>query len=273
MRLIQYLLLTTLLLLTNSCTSKAHNEGDDSCIKYALTTTSTGNNEDLSSPNAKRQTADNQPLKEWKAGSVVSEEQVATFGLKNCFAIDTISNAVFARMKGKSYKANCTLPLSQLRYLRLLHRNAEGNIQLGEMVCATDIAQDLVEIFRNLYLAHYPIERMVLVDDYDADDERSMTANNTSCFNFRLIASTGRPSKHGHGHAIDVNTLYNPYVWYRKDGTRVVSPEAGKAYADRSKSFKYKITTSDLCYKEFTKHGFKWGGSWKNRKDYQHFEK
>lgn len=114
---------------------------------------------------------------------------------------------------------------------------------------------------------------MVLIDDYEADDERSMAANNTSCFNFRLIASSGRPSKHGKGLAVDVNTLYNPYVWRKKSGELVVSPAAGKAYADRKKSFKYKIDTNDLCYKEFIKHGFTWGGSWKHRKDYQHFEK
>jgi hypothetical protein len=35
----------------------------------------------------------------------------------------------------------------------------------------------------------------------------------------------------------------------------------------------YKITKGDLCYKLFIKHGFSWGGEWKSKKDYQHFEK
>ncbi|MGN0732105.1 MAG: M15 family metallopeptidase [Treponema sp.] len=34
----------------------------------------------------------------------------------------------------------------------------------------------------------------------------------------------------------------------------------------------YKIDENDLAYKLFTEHGFKWGGSWQELKDYQHFE-
>ena len=69
------------------------------------------------------------------------------------------------------------------------------------------------------------------------------------------------------------NPLYNPYVWHRKDGTLVVSPAKGRPYANRQRSFKYKITTDDLCYRLFRQHGFVWGGAWKHRKDFQHFEK
>ncbi len=259
MRFIQSLSLFALMLLLGSCNGKANN--------HPL------NNEERNTQSVLPTPIDTTLLHEWKAGNVVSEEQVAAYGWERCFTIDTISEKIYSRMKGKSYKANCTLPLTELRYLRLLHRNAQGDTQLGEMVCAREIAEDLVEIFRNLYEAHYPIEHMVLIDDYEADDERSMEANNTSCFNFRMIASTGRPSKHGKGMAVDVNTRYNPYVWRKKSGELVVSPKSGKAYTDRKKKFKYKIDENDLCYKEFTKHGFTWGGSWKNRKDYQHFEK
>lgn len=43
-------------------------------------------------------------------------------------------------------------------------------------------------------------------------------------------------------------------------------------YVDRSKNFDYKIDENDLAYKLFIQHGFEWGGHWKTRKDYQHFE-
>ena len=33
------------------------------------------------------------------------------------------------------------------------------------------------------------------------------------------------------------------------------------------------IKKGDACYKAFTSRGWKWGGNWKNSKDYQHFEK
>lgn len=39
-----------------------------------------------------------------------------------------------------------------------------------------------------------------------------MSDNNSSAFNFRFISHTTKISKHGMGMAVDINTLYNPYV-------------------------------------------------------------
>lgn len=210
---------------------------------------------------------------QWQAGSVVTEAQIKAYGLEKCFQQQAVSESVFARIKGKSYKAHCPLPLTDLRYVKVLHCNAEGKPQLGELLCHKNIATDLVDIFKNLYKAHYRIERMILIDAYGADDERSMSANNTTCFNFRYVAGTQRLSNHSKGCAIDINPLYNPYVKRSKNGVLHVSPASARPYADRSKKFAYKIDTTDLCYREFIRHGFVWGGAWKRSKDYQHFEK
>lgn len=188
------------------------------------------------------------------------------------FTIDTISDKVFARMQGRSFPEGCTVKREDLRYLRLLHRNADDSICQGEMVCHKSIAQDLVEIFQKLYEAHYPIERMRLIDDYDADDEASMSDNNSSCFCFRTVDGTKTLSNHARGLAVDINTLYNPYVRNR-NGRLLISPDGAKPYVDRSKDFKYKIVEGDLCHRLFLEHGFRWGGSWSTMKDYQHFEK
>jgi len=212
-------------------------------------------------------------LKEWKAGAQVSITEVEKYGIRKCFVAENISSEIFKRMWKKSYKENCTVPRSELRYIKALHYTLDGKIQLGEMVCNNAIANDLIEIFRELYEAKYPIERMVLVDNYDALDESSMEANNSSCFNFRFITGTTKPSNHSQGRAVDINTLYNPYVKERKDGSTYVEPKTGRPYIDRSKDFSYKIDRNDLCYKLFKKHGFDWGGDWKSVKDYQHFEK
>lgn len=212
-------------------------------------------------------------FEKWQAGSVVSDADVARWGVDRCFEACPISNEVFARMKGKSYKSYCTLPISRLRYLKVLHRNAEGRAQLGELVCNCDVADDLISIFKALYKANYRIERMVLIDNYNADDEASMNANNTSCFNCRYIAGTKRFSNHSSGRAIDINPFYNPYVYHDKRGHLVVSPSKAQPYANRNKAFMYKIDKNDLCYRLFVEHGFRWGGSWKRRIDYQHFEK
>lgn len=223
--------------------------------------------------NVGSQQPDTSAFAQWKAGTVVTPQAINAYGESRCFVAEAVSQQTFARMKGKSYKQGCTIPLSHLRYVKVLHYNANGQPQLGELVCSQRIAADLVDIFRNLYRAKYRIERMVLIDNYDADDERSMAANNTACFNYRTIAGTHKLSNHSQGCAIDINPLYNPYVWHDKQGRLHVSPTAARPFADRNQKFAYKIDTTDLCYREFIRHGFRWGGSWQRRKDYQHFEK
>ena len=200
-----------------------------------------------------------------------AESEAAVPDADEAFYMTEISDALFARMEGKTFKADCTLPREDLRYLHVLHVDGAGEVHEGEMVVNYHIAEDVLEILRKLYEAGYPIERMRLMDEYDADDETAMRDNNSSCFNFRFISHTTRVSKHGLGLAVDINTLYNPYTRVA-DGVRIVEPAAGEAYLDREADFPYKITEGDLCWQLFAEHGFIWGGSWKNRKDYQHFE-
>ena len=183
-----------------------------------------------------------------------------------------IPDEIFAKMQGKSYKDDCTIPRDDLRYIHVLHKNIEGETLEGEIVCSKLIAEDLLEIFRELYEQSYPIEKMRLIDEYDANDELSMTDNNSSCFNYRTISHTNKISKHGLGVAVDINTLYNPYTKV-VDGERIIEPAAGAPYLDRDADFPYKIERGDLCYNLFISHGFEWGGDWPDRKDYQHFEK
>ena len=205
------------------------------------------------------------------AAEAESEKESEMTRIDKDFYITGITDEIFDRMKGKSFKDDCTVPREDLRYLHVLHKNIDGDVLEGEMVVNKYIAEDVLEILKELYEADYPIERMVLIDEYDADDEASMEDNNSSSFNFRLISHTNRVSKHGLGMAVDINTLYNPYTKVA-DGKRIIEPITGEPYLDRDASFPYKIEKGDLCYKLFTEHGFVWGGDWTNRKDYQHFE-
>ena len=171
-----------------------------------------------------------------------------------------------------------TLPAvtyDDLRYLSVLYYDFNGEVQTGELICNRGIADDLMEIFHELYLNEYQIEKIRLVDEYQADDTASITDNNTSCFNYRVVDGTTSLSKHALGCAIDINPFYNPYVVFNKDGSgeTYISPPGSEIYVDRSKDFPYKIDESDLCYKLFTEHGFTWGGNWNYCKDYQHFQK
>ena len=188
------------------------------------------------------------------------------------FSSYPISNQIKKRIWGLSYKKNCTVPYSDLRYLTLPYINFKSEIQSGELICHHSIAQDLLEIFYALYRVQYPIDKIHLIDDYNADDDLSCLENNTSCFNYRTIGNTNILSKHAFGLAVDINPFYNPYITY-PDGHIRISPPGSEIYADRTLDFPHKIDEQDLCYQLFTEHGFTWGGHWKNIKDYQHFEK
>jgi len=211
-------------------------------------------------------------FEDWVAETEVSEAQVEEYGVEKCFVADSISEKIRSRMMGKSYPENCSVSMDDLRYLKVLHYDMDGKIHLGEMVCNVKIADDLTEIFKALYDAKYPIGKMVLIDEYDADDEASMRDNNSSSFCFRPISRGSKISMHAYGMAVDINTLYNPYVSTRASG-RIIKPSTATPYADREGESPYEIDKDDLCYKLFREHGFSWGGSWRSVKDYQHFEK
>lgn len=216
---------------------------------------------------------DTSSLSTWYAGDTVSAKAIETFGgIDKCFAAEPIPDGVWARMQGKTYKENPHIGRDDLRHVRALHWDYDEKIHIGEMVCNKMIAERVAHILRELYEAKYPIQRMLLPDVYNADDETQMRDNNSSCFCYRAVAGTTKLSKHARGLAVDINTLYNPYYKDRPDGTRFIQPATAEEYCDRTKDFPYKIDHDDLCFLLFREAGFEWGGDWTTCKDYQHFE-
>ena len=216
---------------------------------------------------------DTKPLTEWQAGRTVSQEAVDAFGgIDMCFAAEPIPDGVWARMQGKTYKENPYIGRDDLRHIRALHWDYDNQMHVGEMIVNKQIADRVATILRQLFDAKYPIQRMLLPDVYDADDETQMRDNNSSCFCYRVIAGSTKLSKHARGLAIDINTLYNPYYKDRNDGTRFIQPATAEKYCDRTWDFPYKIDHDDFCFRLFTEAGFEWGGDWTSCKDFQHFE-
>lgn len=192
---------------------------------------------------------------------------------KKGFTYEKISPNIEKRIMGKSYRKNKNVKLSDLRYVQVLHYGFDGKVKEGELIVNKKIAKKTVKVFYALYQKKYRIERMRLIDDYGANDEKSMAANNTSAFNYRVISGTTKLSNHSYGMAIDINPRINPWVKGNK-----VSPANGKVYKQRKTSKckgkykRYMIHKNDTAYKIFKKYGFSWGGEWRNSKDYQHFE-
>jgi hypothetical protein len=181
------------------------------------------------------------------------------------FAVYPLSPELKKRITGNSWKQNDFLPLEDLRYLKLLHLDFEGNTQTGEMIVHHSLAQEMTDIFLELYQSKYPIHRISLIEEFDCDDMASMEANNTSCFNMRKISGTESWSHHSYGRAVDINPLQNPYVT-----ASGVWPSG--EYLERSEARPGMITEGDICFQAFVSRGWTWGGYWSNP-DYQHFEK
>ena len=193
---------------------------------------------------------------------------------KQGFTYQKLPLRIRKKITGVSYRKNSHIQYGDLRYVRVRYYDFAGEVQDGALIVNKKIARKTVKIFYALYQMKYPIERIELVDEYGADDEKSMRANNTSAFNYRTVAGTERLSKHALGMAIDINPRINPYI----NSQGILTPANAKVYRNRDqkkckgKYASYMIQPNSKIVKIFKKYGFTWGGDWKNSKDYQHFQ-
>ena len=152
------------------------------------------------------------------------------------------------------------------------HWGFDDKIHLGHVVMDARLATDLKHVFDLARDIHFPIGMAMPLSDprflnkrHHWDDELSMSANNTSGFNYRkMTGEKDKLSPHAYGLAIDINPMQNPYI---KDGT--ILPK-GAIYDEQAPGTFHANHPIVLKFKEL---GFEWGGDWKSLKDFQHFEK
>jgi len=164
-------------------------------------------------------------------------------------------------LNGKDAPLNIT---NDLIIIDVEYYSFDGLLHKGQLVVHKELKKDLQEIFAVIKEKKFPVEKVIPINKYNWDDDLSMQDNNTSAFNYRLVAGTTRLSNHASGRAVDINPLINPMI---KNGKS--SPE-GAVYNPKVKGT---ITKDSFIVKEFIKRGWEWGGNWKNYKDYQHFDK
>jgi hypothetical protein len=183
-------------------------------------------------------------------------------------SIIEISGGLKIRMLDSgSWKRGDPVTFSQLRLIKVSYWGFDGKAHTGSLVVNAQWAAKLCTVFQKLYEARFPIHRMNLIDDYGGSDRQSMNADNTSCYNGRYRGgSTDVWSMHAYGLAIDINPVENPWVY-----SSGVSPDAGRAYTNRSLKTPGMVHAGDVVVKAFASIGWKWGGSWSSSKDYQHF--
>ena len=171
-----------------------------------------------------------------------------------------------ARMTGHSWRPGCPVGLNDLRLVVVPYRDPNGVPRRGPLGVNASVAADVLQVFVQLDAAHFPIARIQLIDDFGADDDASMAANNTSAFNCRVVTGTTTWSQHSYGTAIDINTVWNPWIHNGR-----IDPPNGAPYADRTLQQPGMIHDGDVVVRSFAAIGWEWGGNAQTVKDYQHF--
>ena len=154
--------------------------------------------------------------------------------------------------------------LENLELVEVYYYGFDEKLHKGQLVVHKEVADDIKEIFDFIKESKFPLNKVIPMSAYDWSDEKSMMDNNTSAFNYRFISGTRVTSKHAYGLAIDINPLLNPYIKNEQSiptGSKYDTTKAGT------------ISSGSQLVREFKDRGWKWGGDWKNLKDYQHFEK
>jgi signal peptidase I len=192
----------------------------------------------------------------------------------NASNIRVIDENYAKQMQGITYQKECPVSLDDLRIVNVKYLGFDDSVHFGDIVVHKDIAFETSQIFEELFTISHPIRKIYPIEKYNGDDFESIEADNTSAFNCRLAEGSKKYSKHSYGKAIDINPIENPYVY--KDGT--TSHKDSIKYLNRESndsSFENKavLTSSSQVVQIFKKYGWKWGGDWKNIKDYQHFQK
>jgi len=184
------------------------------------------------------------------------------------FTAESLPEHIIHQITGSSFHSEAPFDYCHLSYLTITHIDFYGHSRIGNIIVAASIADEVLDIFREIYEYGFPIARVRLIDYYGADDYYSMADNNSVGFNFRVIAGTSTLSRHAWGMAIDINPIQNPFI--RGD---IIWPVAGAAYVDRTHVRPGMIIPGDVVYRAFTSRGWTWGGHWRVPIDYHHFER
>lgn len=177
-----------------------------------------------------------------------------------------IGESLRTRMTGRSWRDDPRCPgWDDLAYLVVDHLDMTGTAQRGELVVAAALADRTLELFRRLWQLGFPIRQLALVDNYAADDNASMAADNSSAFNFRTVAGSDLLSQHALGRAIDLNPVENPW----RIGATII-PDGGRRFVDRSQLRPGMIVRPGPVVAAFDELGWEWGGDWMHAFDDHH---
>jgi len=169
-------------------------------------------------------------------------------------------------LRRSTWSPECPVRAAELAWVRLTFRGFDGARHTGELLVHTDVADDVVTVFRDLWRAEFPMEQVAVTTRAERDATPTGDGNATSAFNCRPVTGGSSSSEHAYGRAIDVNPFQNPYV--KGD---VVLPELARSYLDRDRVRPGMVTADGPVVAAFARVGWGWGGRWRSLKDHQHF--
>lgn len=179
------------------------------------------------------------------------------------WTIGPVPGEVAAR---STWREECPVALDELAYITVSHWGFDESFHTGEMIVNGAWAEEIVEVFRQLHEARFPIEQMRVIRLEEIDAPPTGDGNDTSSFVCRPSVASGNWSRHAYGLAVDINPFHNPY--FKGD---LVLPELASFYANRDGGYPGVITSGDVAVTAFADIGWRWGGDWSTLKDYMHF--
>jgi hypothetical protein len=167
--------------------------------------------------------------------------------------------------------------LAELVSLKVTYKSFDHQTRYGIVEVNRELKDDVITFFKYAYYLNFPFKEIAVSSDsrFGWDDEKLMEANVTSCFNYRTIAGTDRPSTHGSGRACDINPRQNPYITLDEQGNPDVQPK--QAY--------WNVGAPGTLHGEHPliqlveSRSWVWGGRWTLQDtdgaviDYQHIQK
>jgi hypothetical protein len=156
--------------------------------------------------------------------------------------------------------------LNRQKILVVTYHSFDCLLHQGQIVVDMDLITDVKEAFDLIRKTKFPVKSVIPFVDRRlmSKEEKAASINNSSAFNYRLVAGTSRLSNHALGRAFDLNPALNPQI---KNGE--VVPSASK--------YDTKVPGTIVGNEEFVIYlkslGWEWGGDWTDFKDYMHFEK
>lgn len=184
----------------------------------------------------------------------------------NGFASRITDPAPDTVIRRSTWVNGCPVRADRLAWVRLTFWGFDHRRHTGELLVNSSVATDLVQVFRTLYDARYPIEEMRISTRPELRAQPTGDGNNTGVFACRPTTGGSSFSQHAYGLAIDVDPFQNPYV--KGD---LVLPELAESYLDRGRKRAGMILDGDVVVRAFAAIGWEWGGNWNSLKDYQHF--